>query len=69
MKVLGYAKGSAGELRSNLFVHKEAGVVAVENHDQLAAKLLEASKNIKGLIKYLDNYESKRTLIFNLSIL
>ncbi|HEY9048573.1 MAG TPA: four helix bundle protein [Ohtaekwangia sp.] len=61
MKFLGYAKGSAGELRSNLFVLKEAGMVNTEDHDRLAIKLLEASKNIKGFIKYLNDYESKRS--------
>jgi four helix bundle protein len=54
VRFLGYAKGSAGELRSNLFVLKEAGVVSKEDYEGTA------SKNIKGFIKYLTDYESKK---------
>jgi four helix bundle protein len=60
VRFLGYAKGSAGELRSNLFVLKEAGVVSKEDYEGLHDKLVTASKNIKGFIKYLTDYESKK---------
>ena len=60
MRFLGYAKGSAGELRSNLFVLKEAGMVSIGDYDRLHEKLITASKNIKGFINYLDDYESKK---------
>ena len=35
MRFLGYAKGSAGELRSNLFVLKEAGIVPQDDYERL----------------------------------
>jgi four helix bundle protein len=57
---LKFAKGSAGELRSNLFVLKEAKVVLPEEHDYLQDKLLKASRNISGFMKYLKNYEFKK---------
>ena len=60
VKFLGYAKGSAGELRSNLFVLKEAQVVSVDDYDKLQSKLIMASKNISGFIKYLKEFESKK---------
>ena len=60
MRFLGYAKGSAGELRSNLFVLKEAGIVPQDDYERLHNKLITASKNIKGFINYLDDYESKK---------
>lgn len=60
MRFLGYAKGSAGELRSNLFVLKEAGMVPQDDYERLHNKLIAASKNIKGFINYLDDYESKK---------
>jgi four helix bundle protein len=60
MRFLGYAKGSAGELRSNLFVLKEAGIVPQDDYERLHNKLITASKSIKGFINYLDDYESKK---------
>jgi four helix bundle protein len=43
VRFLGYPKGSAGELRSNLFVLKEAGVVSKEDykglHDKISNRL------------------------------
>jgi four helix bundle protein len=59
-KFLSYAKASAGELRSNLFVLKEAHVVDESDHEYLQSKLTSASKNISGLIKYLRSFESKK---------
>jgi four helix bundle protein len=44
MRFLGYAKGSAGELRSNLFVLKEAGIVPQDDYERLHNKLITASK-------------------------
>lgn len=61
MRFLGYAKGSAGELRSNLFVLKEAGMVLQHDYERLHNKLITASKNIKGFINYLDDYEIQKT--------
>jgi four helix bundle protein len=59
-KFLSYAKASAGELRSNLFVLKEAHVVDENDHEYLRGKLTSASKNISGFIKYLRTFESKK---------
>jgi len=60
IKFLGYAKGSAGELRSNLYVLKEANVISDRDYECLETKLLPISKNIRGFIKYLKNFESKK---------
>jgi len=60
IKFLGYAKGSAGELRSNLFVLKEAEVVETNDHDRLRDRLIVLSQNIKGFVKYLTDFESKK---------
>jgi four helix bundle protein len=59
-KFLNYAKASAGELRSNLFVLKEAHIVDERDHEYLQGKLTSASKNISGFIKYLKSFESKK---------
>ena len=60
IKFLGYSKGSAGELRSNLFVLKEAQAISNDDYKSLETKLLSISKNIGGFIKYLKNFESKK---------
>ena len=61
VKFLGYAKGSAGELRSNLFVLREAKILSTEVCERLQLKLIAASKNISGFMKYLKEFESKKT--------
>jgi four helix bundle protein len=61
-RFLNYAKGSAGELRSNLFVLKEAGLVPEEDFNKLYAELENVSKNIKGFMNYLKEYELKKTI-------
>jgi len=60
VKFLGYAKGSAGELRSNLFVLRETNVLSTEVCEKLQLKLIAASKNISGFMKYLKEFESKK---------
>jgi four helix bundle protein len=57
IKYLGYAKASAGELRSNLLVLLAANILSREEVEHLQTKLLNASKNIGGFIKYLKNCE------------
>jgi len=60
IKFLGYSKGSAGELRSNLFVLKEAQAISNDDYKSLETKLLSISKNIGGFIKYLKDFENKK---------
>ena len=60
VKFLGFAKGSAGELRSNLFVLKEARVLLTEDYERMHDKLLSLSKGIGGFMKYLKDFESKK---------
>ena len=60
IKFLGYSKGSAGELRSNLFVLKEAQAISNDDYKSLETKLLSISKNMGGFIKYLKDFEGKK---------
>jgi four helix bundle protein len=62
VKFLLYAKGSAEELRSNLFVLREAKVLSTDVCEKLQLTLIAASKNISGFMKYLKEFESKRKL-------
>lgn len=60
IKFLRYAKGSAGELRSNLFVLKQADVVPGEDYNAIERKLIRVSSNIKGFMNYLDGFEGRK---------
>src|SRR5688572_23155792 len=60
MRFLHYAKGSAGELRSNLTVLKEARVIAIDDGERLQSKVTMVSQNISGFIKYLRTFESNK---------
>ena len=57
IRFLLYAKGSAGELRSQLYVLKEAGVLDGDKFEILRSDLLKLSKSIEGFRKYLKNFE------------
>ncbi|GMQ27139.1 four helix bundle protein [Algoriphagus sp. oki45] len=55
IKFLGYAKGLAGELRSQLALLVEVGRVSKEDYLILKEELIGLSKQIKALITYLKN--------------
>jgi len=60
LRFLLYAKGSAGELRSELFVLKEAGMIDSDVFQELHDDVKRLSRNIQGFRKYLREFESKR---------
>jgi len=47
---LGYARGSASELKSQIIVSKEIGYIN-ENYDKLIADITDIHKMITGLLK------------------
>jgi four helix bundle protein len=53
IKFLGYAKGSAGELRSQLALLVKVNRVSEEKYLSLKADLISLSRQIKALIDYL----------------
>ena len=59
LKFLLYSKGSAGELRSQLYVLKEAGIIDKDKFESLRNDLLKLSKSIEGFRKYLKDFEKK----------
>ena len=59
IKFLRYSKGSSGELRSQLFVLKKIEFINDVIYTELSDKLMSISKQIAGLIKYLQEYEKK----------
>ncbi len=59
IRFLGYAKGSAGEVRSQAFVLKKAGRITEDDYVDLRYDLLSISKEIKGFMNYLSEFEKK----------
>ena len=59
LKFLLYSKGSAGELRSQLYVLKEAGILDKDKFESLRSDLLKLSKSIEGFRKYLKDFVKK----------
>jgi four helix bundle protein len=53
VQFLSLAKGSAGEVRSQLYVAHDQGYISQEEFDQLASLAIETSRLISGLMGYL----------------
>ena len=62
IRFLLYPKGSAGELRSELFVLKEADMISNDIFQELHADVKKLSRNIQGFRKYLKDYENKKNV-------
>jgi len=60
IRFLKYAKGSAGEVRNQLYILKEAGFIDNNEYDQFHKQLISLSKQIGGFIKYLREFEKKK---------
>jgi four helix bundle protein len=53
LRFLAMAKGSVGEVRAQLYVALDQGYVARERFDDLAARAVEVSRMIAGLMAHL----------------
>ena len=53
LELLGRARGSAGEVRAQLYVALDVGYLDQKSHDDLASIAIETSRCIIGLMKYL----------------
>ena len=60
VRFLMYAKGSAGELRSQLFVLKEAGIIEENRFHPRWEDALKLSRSIEGFRKYLRAFEKQK---------
>lgn len=60
IKFLKYAKGSAGELRSQLFILLQINMIDKAKYEELYSRILNLSKQIASFIKYLQDYEQKQ---------
>jgi len=57
LRFLRYAKGSAGELRSQIFILKEMRFIDNEAYEKINVLLLEVSRQISGFMKYLREHK------------
>jgi len=57
IRFLHYSKGSAGELRTQLYISDKIGIIKTEFRKELCQELTEISKMLHSLIKFksLDN--------------
>jgi len=53
------AKGSCGELRSQIYLMSSLDLITKEDQSDLYNKCIEISKMLAGFIKYLQNFETK----------
>ena len=53
-RFLSIAKGSAGEIRAQLYVALDAGLIAQTDFERLSSLTSETSRLIGGFMKYLD---------------
>jgi len=61
IRFLSYAKGSAGEVRSQAYVLNKAGRMTDEDYSSLKERLIEISSEIKGFISYLRAFEKNKS--------
>ena len=60
IRFLKYAKGSAGEARSQLYVLRSLGFVKDTLFDDLYSRLIEISQQIANFMKYLRKFQNGR---------
>jgi len=56
---LSYAKGSAGEVRSQLYRALDRNYLSTEEHHKISTQILKISKMLNNLINYLKQTELK----------
>ena len=59
IQFLYYAKGSAGEVRSQLFLSLDLNYIKKDDFDKLYNQITGISKMISGMIKYLKKSYNK----------
>ena len=59
---LSIAKGSAGELRAQIYISRNQDYITEEEFNSINDKVIEVSKTISGFISYLKSIKSKPQL-------
>jgi len=62
IKYLGLAKGSAGELRAQLYIARDQGYISEENFSELFLLAEICSKQLARIIQYLETQPNARRM-------
>jgi four helix bundle protein len=62
IKYLGHAKGSAGELRAQLYIAKDQGYISEENFSEMFSLAEVCSKQLARFIQYLETQPNARRM-------
>jgi four helix bundle protein len=62
IRFLKYSKGSAGEVRNQIYILKEAGYIEESEYEKTYESLVKISKQIAGFQKYLIQFEKAKKL-------
>ncbi len=62
IKYLGLAKGSAGELRAQLYIARDQGYISEENFSDIFSLAEICSKQLARFIQYLENQPNARRM-------
>ncbi|HRQ24780.1 MAG TPA: four helix bundle protein [Anaerolineales bacterium] len=62
IKYLGHAKGSAGELRAQLYIAKEQGYITAEHFSEIFTLAEICSKQLARFIQYLESQPNARRI-------
>jgi four helix bundle protein len=60
VRFLRYSKGSAGEVRNQMYILSEAGYIEKAIYSRMHKDLIEISQQIANFIKYLKDFENKK---------
>jgi four helix bundle protein len=60
IKYLGHAKGSAGELRAQLYIAKDQGYITEEDFSTMFSTAEICSKQLSRFIQYLESQPNAR---------
>ena len=62
IKYLGHAKGSAGELRAQLYIAKDQGYISEESFSEMFSLSEICSKQLARFVQYLENQPNARRM-------
>lgn len=62
IKYLGHAKGSAGELRAQLYIAKDQGYITEEQFSEMFSSAEICSKQLSKFIQYLESQPNARRI-------
>ena len=61
-RFLKYSKGSAWEVRNQLYILKEVGYIEKKAHELISNELISLTRQIAGFKKYLLQFEKNKKL-------